>query len=101
MPFLIFYNAFLSSFIAGFSLVIVCSSHDEEKCPLISKLHAYRRPYVVPKDIGKYKEYIQKHFINKDQPSYQEVLKKRENVSNICASLVDPDRYEPILFIDM
>lgn len=86
-------------FIAGYSLVIVCSSHDEEKCPLISKLHAYRRPYVVPKDIGKYKEYIEKHFINKDQPSYQEVLKRKEKVSN--ASLVDPDRYKTILSKDM
>ncbi|CAI8017205.1 E3 ubiquitin-protein ligase rnf213-alpha [Geodia barretti] len=73
-----------------FSLVIICSSQDEEKSPIISKLHLYRRPYGLSTDPTKYKEYLEKHFVNEAQPSYQHLLEMgMGSVHNLSALVVD------------
>ena len=70
--------------------MIICSSQDEEKSPIISKLHLYRRPYGLSTDPTKYKEYLEKHFVNEAQPSYQHLLEMgMGSVHNLSASVVD------------
>ena len=81
---------FLTYFIfAEYSLVIICSSHDEEKNPMISKLHLYRRPHGISADLATYREYLKTHLINKTQPSYEQV----QLMGSGNASVVDCDRY--------
>jgi hypothetical protein len=75
---------------AGYSLVIICSSLDEDKSLIISKLHLYRRPYGVP-DTDKCRQYLEKHFVKKDLPSYQQV-QEMQKVDCPSASVVDPKR---------
>ena len=68
--------------------MVICSSHEEDKSPIISKLHQYRRPYGVSTDISKYRAYLKCHFMDDDHPSYQQ-LQNTERVSHIPASVVD------------
>ena len=76
----------------GYRLVIICSSQDEEKTPIISKLHLHRRPYVVSSDINKYRTYLRKHFIDEQQPSYQQLQQAIGSVPIMKASIVDDER---------
>ena len=73
-----------------YRLVIICSSHEEDKSPIISKLHLYRRPYGVPADINKYRAYLRSHFVDEEQPSFQQVQTSR-GVLVRTASVVDPE----------
>ena len=71
---------------------MICSSHEEDKSPIISKLHLYRRPYVVPADINKYRAYLRSHFVDEEQPSLQQ-LQTSTSVIVQRASIVDPEGY--------
>ena len=73
--------------------MIICSSQNEEKSRLISKLHLYRRQYGVPLDTAIYKKYLEKQFVNENQPSYQK-LHDINSVPYFPASVVDPNGYE-------
>ena len=77
----------------GYRLVIICSSQDEEKTPIISKLHLHRRPFVVPPDINKYRAYLRKHFVDEQQPQYQQLQQAMGSVPNLKASVVDNEGY--------
>ena len=55
-----------------YSLVIVCSSSNEEKSQIISKLHLYRRPFGGSTDPAEYRKYLETHFIDKEQPNYKQ-----------------------------
>ena len=72
--------------------MIICSSQDEEKSPIISKLHLYRRPYPVPTELAEYKVYLEKHFVDEAQPSYQQVM-EMESMPYFSASVVDHNGY--------
>ena len=89
----ILYIRIITSSSIGYRLVIICSSQDEEKTPIISKLHLHRRPYVVSSDINKYKTYLRKHFIDEQQPSYQQLQQAIGSVPIVKASIVDDERY--------
>ena len=54
-----------------YQLVIICSSKDEEKSHMLSKLHVYRRDYTIPSDVTKYQQYLQLHFVTKEDFEYQ------------------------------
>ena len=84
--------------VAGYSLVIICSSQNEEKSPIISKLHLYRRQYGVSPDTTKYRNYLLKQFVKENQPSYQQ-LHDMNNVPYFPASVVDPNGYESTILI--
>ena len=71
-----------------YRLVVICSSYEEDKSPIISKLHQYRRPYGVSTDISKYRVYLKSHFVDGGQPLYQQ-LQSAGRVSHIPASVVD------------
>ena len=71
---------------AEYNLVIVCSSCEEDKSPMISKLHLYRRPYVASTDPAKY---LGRHFIDEEQPLYQQV-REMASIPHLSASVVDP-----------
>ncbi len=45
-----------------YRLAIICSSEDEEKSHIISKLHNDRRPYMTPPESGKYQDYLKRHY---------------------------------------
>ena len=77
-----------------YRLVIICSSQDEEKCHIISKLHPYRRSYGVPRDMNMYKRYLQKHFVFDKGPAQQT---KGTGTLNV-ASAVDRERYSVNFF---
>ena len=76
----------------GYRLVIVCSSQDKEKSPIISKLHLYRRPYGVSTDTAKYRAYLRSHFVDEKQPHYQQLQEAMGYVPNLTASVVDINR---------
>ena len=73
--------------------MIICSSQDEEKTPIISKLHLHRRPFVVSPDVKKYSEYLRKHFVDEHQPRYQQLQQAMGSVPNLKASVVDNEGY--------
>ena len=75
-----------------YRLVVICSSHEEDKSPIISKLHLYRRPYGVSTNIAKYRAYLRSHFVDEAQPSYQQ-LQGTGRVSHLPASVVDHEGY--------
>ena len=75
---------------AEYNLVIVCSSCEEDKSPMISKLHLYRRPYVVSSNPAEYRRYLESHFINEEQPLYQQV-REMASIPHLSASVVDPN----------
>ena len=64
--------------------MIICSSQDEEKCPIISKLHLYRRQYGVSPDIAKYRAYLISHFTTHQQS---------QDMGHLTASIVDHEGY--------
>ena len=72
--------------------MIICSSQDEERSPIISKLHLYRRQYGVPTDPAQYRAYLRGHLVNEEQPYYQE-LQGVGSSSHLTASMVDFERY--------
>ena len=74
---------FLSSL--DYRLVIICSNKDEEKSHMISKLHMYRRHYIVPPDASKYQQYLRHHFITKKDHDHQAKVA-------VMASQVDQER---------
>ena len=73
--------------------MIVCSSLDEERSPIISNLHFYRRPDAVPTDPAKYGAYLRTHLVNEKQPHYQQ-LQGVGSCSHLTASIVDFERYK-------
>ena len=89
----ILYIRIINIFRIGYRLVIICSSLDEEKTPIISKLHLHRRPYVVSSDINKYRTYLRTHFIDEQQPSYQQLQQAIGSVPIMKASIVDNEGY--------
>ena len=74
--------------IAEYRLVIICSSSNEEKSQIISKLYLYRRPYGVSTDPADYRRYLETHFIDEEQPSYLNI--QTVMPSSFSASVVDP-----------
>lgn len=79
-----------------YRLVIICSSFEEEKTPIISRLHVYRRQYGVSRDQTNYSTYLKGHFVDDQQPSYQQ-LRDLGCVSNLSASVVDHEKYTSII----
>ena len=75
----------------GYRLLIICSSKDEERSHIISKLRLFRRPYGVPADPAKYRVYLRSHFVDDKQPHYQQLL-GMGRVPNLTASAVDLER---------
>ena len=71
--------------------MIICSSQNEEKSPIISKLHVHRRPYAVPLELAEYKQYLERHFVDEAQPSYQQVM-EMGSIPYLHASVVDHNR---------
>ena len=59
---------------------------------MISKLHLYRRPYLVSTDPAEYRRYLERHFIDEQQPLYQQV-REMASIPHISASVVDPTGY--------
>lgn len=45
-----------------YRLVIICSSEAEDQSLFVSKLSQYRRPYLAPKDVARFQEYLLVHF---------------------------------------
>ena len=45
-----------------YQLVIICSSDDEEKSHIISKLHNDRRPYMAHPELQIYRDYLKWHY---------------------------------------
>ena len=70
--------------------MIICSSQDEEKTPIISKLHLHRRPFVVSPNVSKYRAYLRKHFVDEHQPQYQQL---QQAIGSVPASVVDNEGY--------
>ena len=77
--------------------MIICSSQDEEKTPIISKLSLHRRPYVVSSDISKYRTYLRTHFIDEKQPSHQQLQEAIGSVTTMKASIVDNEGYAMLI----
>ena len=67
---------------AGFRLVIVCSSVDESKSHVISKLHLYRRAYHRQEDLV-LKDFLGKHITTQSRA--------RSKTTQVTASSVDKD----------
>ena len=80
-------NNITNSLTAEYSLVIICSSSNEEKSQIISKLHLYRRPYGVSTNPAEYRKYLETHFIDKEQPNYKQCQTMIK--SSFPASVVD------------
>ena len=74
----------------GYRLVVICSSHEEVKSPIISQLDLYRRPYGVPTDITRYQQYLKGHFVDETQLQMQQL--KTAGIFSVTASVVDPER---------
>lgn len=68
--------------------MIICSSQDEEKSHIISKLHMYRRQYV-PFQVTGYQQYLHQHFVSEGVHDYQTVASSPQ----VMASEVDRERY--------
>ena len=66
----------------------MCSSLDEEKNLIVSKLHLYRRPYGVSTHLAKYKDYLENHLFSDNVLSNQQI----RDAENVPASVVDPNR---------
>lgn len=73
-----------SSHTPDYKIVIICSSEEEEKSHLISKLHFYRRPYPAMLPDTKFAEYLMGHF--KRWPMSMGLGR------TLAASTVDPDK---------
>jgi hypothetical protein len=69
-----------------FSLIIVCSTWDEEKNLIVSKLHLYRRPFGT--HLAKCRDYLEKHFFSGNELSYQQL----RDTESVPASFIDPKR---------
>ena len=68
--------------------MVICSSHEEEKSHIISKLHLYRRPYAISYQISKYRQYLRQHFVVEGEPDRQ----TRASWLPVVASDVDRER---------
>ena len=84
-------NSFIiNSFIVEYRLVIICSNEEEELSYFISKLHIYKRAFVVPSIVQDYKDYLASKFIR----STQEVMDPSTQADGcIPASDVDSEWY--------
>lgn len=52
---------------SGYRLAIICSNEEESKSHFISKLHLFRRPFVPPTDIQRFKHYLASKFTRKPE----------------------------------
>ena len=81
-------NVYLSClylFLSDYRIVIICSSEEEGKSHVISKLQLFRRPYSAMQPNTSFASYLLRHFIRWPEALYQ---KGRA----VVASVVDPDK---------
>ena len=68
---------------SDYHLVIICSSEDEQKSHILSKLHVFRRTFAM-QSVSKCAEYLSDHFKNGRQDEMSE--------RHVYASFVDIDQ---------
>ena len=71
-----------------YKIVIVCSTEDEDKSHIVSKLQLFRRSFIIAYSETEFSKYISDHFISWPK-QYRSNVKGR-----VVASQVDPDRYK-------
>ena len=79
----------LFSLFTDYKLVIVCSSEDEDKSHMVSKLLPYKKLFSgILRPVGDFVKYLKDKFI-----SWPEEAHKRSLGKTLVASMVDPEKY--------
>ena len=80
-------EADLSLFSLDYRIVIICSSEEEGKAHVISKLQLFRRPFSALQPNTSFADYLLRHFRRWPEAFYQRALSRA-----VVASVVDPDK---------
>ncbi len=76
------------SLFADYRLVVICSNQEEDKSPIISRLHNFRRAVNPKLVVDDCRDYLKAHYV---ADTNMEIDSQNVPPSNSCASIVDPD----------